>query len=51
MSTEKQPATEAPGNSEDWETRCPKREDGWHCRHWYDGDACCACGDPAEVLP
>ena len=27
------------------ETSCPKREDGQHCGCWYDGGACCACGD------
>jgi len=32
---------------DDWETECPKREDKQHCNCWYDGDACCACGDPA----
>lgn len=31
----------------DWETPCPKRADRIHCEHWYDGDACCACGDRA----
>lgn len=30
--------------SEDWETACPKREDGQHCNCWYDGSPCCACG-------
>ena len=29
------------------ETPCPKREDKQHCNCWYDGEACCACGDPA----
>lgn len=29
------------------ETACPKREDRQHCNCWYDGKACCACGDPA----
>lgn len=33
--------------SKDWETPCPKREDGIHCTCWYDGDKCCGCGDPA----
>ncbi len=28
------------------ETACPKREDKIHCDCWYDGDRCCACGDP-----
>lgn len=31
----------------DWETPCLKREDGIHCTCWYDGEKCCACGDPA----
>lgn len=31
----------------EWETRCPKREDGQHCTCWYDGEECCACGDKA----
>jgi hypothetical protein len=31
--------------SNDWETECPKREDRQHCNCWYDGEACCACGD------
>lgn len=29
------------------ETPCPKRDDGQHCNCWYDGETCCACGDPA----
>lgn len=36
------------GNPDDpntWETKCPKREDEQHCVHWYDDEACCACGD------
>lgn len=36
-----------------WETPCPVRVDGAHCRHWYDGDDCCACGPatgPAGAL-
>lgn len=25
---------------------CPKRDDGTHCEHWWDGDKpCCNCGD------
>ncbi len=28
------------------ETPCPAREDKIHCNCWYDGEACCACGDP-----
>lgn len=31
-----------------WETPCPKREDKFHCNCWYEGDACCACGDPED---
>lgn len=33
----------------DWETPCPKREDSQHCDCWYDGEACHACGDAAEL--
>jgi hypothetical protein len=33
---------------DDWETPCPAREDGAHCDHWYDGEACCDCHDPAD---
>lgn len=31
------------------ETLCPSapRNDAAHCVHWYDGEACCRCGDPA----
>lgn len=32
---------------DDWETPCPKRVDNVHCSCWYDGYACCSCGDPA----
>ena len=31
----------------DWETECAAREDRTHCTCWYDGSACCSCGDPA----
>ena len=31
-----------------WETPCPQRPDNKHCVHWYDGDACCTCGDALE---
>lgn len=31
--------------TQEWETPCPKTEDGKHCQHWYDGTRCCACGD------
>lgn len=31
-----------------WETKCPKSDDGFHCEHWYDGEACHACGDPPD---
>jgi hypothetical protein len=27
------------------ETPCHKRQDGQHCNCWYDGGACCACGE------
>ncbi len=33
---------------EEWETPCLKRADRQHCDCWYDGAACCACGDDAE---
>lgn len=33
-------------SEEHWETPCPKREDKLHCECWYDGEKCCACGDP-----
>ncbi len=29
------------------ETPCPARKDAQHCVHWWDGEACCHCGDPA----
>ncbi|MGH8899430.1 MAG: hypothetical protein ACRDZ4_20995 [Egibacteraceae bacterium] len=32
----------------EWETACPERADQKHCVCWYDGDPCCACGDPAD---
>lgn len=28
------------------ETPCPQRTDEMHCSCWYDGDECCACGEP-----
>lgn len=37
-----------PNLDANWETPCPKREDGRHCDCWYDGQACCACGAAAE---
>lgn len=38
---------DAPGSEE---TPCPKREDGTHCVHWWDGDhPCCACGDNSQA--
>lgn len=33
---------------DEWETPCPKSDDSAHCNCWYDGGACCYCGDPAE---
>lgn len=33
------------GLPENWETPCPKRSDKLHCDCWFDGKACCACGD------
>lgn len=28
---------------------CPKRDDGTHCVHWWDGEEpCCACGDNSD---
>lgn len=39
-------------DEQNWETSCSKREDGQHCNCWYDGKACCACGDnPAPEPP
>lgn len=35
----------------DEETPCPIREDEMHCNCWYDGKACCACGDAALPEP
>jgi hypothetical protein len=38
----------------EWETPCPAREDKQHCNCWYDGKACCGCGDepsPSEPAP
>ncbi len=32
------------------ESPCPSRGDATHCVHWWDGDACCACGDGAMKL-
>jgi histidine triad (HIT) family protein len=32
-----------------WETPCPARADRTHCPHWYDGEACCGCHDPATA--
>ena len=34
---------------ENWETECPKRKDKIHCVHWYDGEACCDCGDSGNI--
>lgn len=42
------PTTETVAD-EDWETPCPNREDGQHCNCWYDGGACCACGDKPKL--
>mgnify|MGYP001598549538 FL=1 len=33
------------GDKDTWETPCPDRKDSIHCVCWYDGLACCACGD------
>lgn len=30
----------------DEDERCASGQDGIHCRCWFDGDACCACGAP-----
>lgn len=35
--------------SQDWETPCSEREDGQHCNCWYDGEACCSCGDKPQL--
>ena len=34
-------------SDQDWETDCPKRDDGQHCSCWYDNERCCACGAEA----
>ena len=31
----------------DMEYSCIGREDGIHCDHWWDGEACCNCKAPA----
>lgn len=41
------PLSKVPQEDGAWETNCPAREDNTHCVHWYDGGACCGCGDPA----
>jgi len=28
---------------------CPYSDDGIHCEHWWDGEACCLCGAPAVM--
>ncbi len=38
-------STPVPGDPS--ETPCPARDDAMHCNCWYDGEACCACNDPA----
>ncbi len=36
------------GEHDAWETPCPSpKSDGWHCTHWYDGDGCHFCNEPA----
>jgi hypothetical protein len=37
-------------DSGEWETPCPVRDDRQHCNCWYDGEACCGCGD-LPLLP
>ena len=32
-------------NFQDWETECRNSLDTQHCDCWYDGKACCYCGD------
>ena len=39
-----------PVTEQEWETPCPNREDRMHCDCWYDGKACCSCGDPGEQI-
>lgn len=34
---------------DDCEIKCPESDDGQHCVHWGDGDACCYCDSPAEA--
>jgi hypothetical protein len=46
------PAVSAsPATPSDEETPCPVRSDKQHCNCWYDGEPCCACGDPAVTRP
>jgi hypothetical protein len=46
------PAVSAsPASPSDEETPCPVRSDKQHCNCWYDGEPCCACGDPAVTRP
>lgn len=33
---------------EHWETECAQSPDKQHCACWYDGYACCYCGDPPD---
>jgi hypothetical protein len=36
---------------EEVETPCTVREDKQHCRCWYDGSPCCACGSGTKTPP
>lgn len=33
-------------DTEAWVEYCPDSEDNKHCSCWWDGLACCYCGDP-----
>lgn len=44
---EKPVTDEKQGKIIDEETPCPKRDDEIHCVCWWEGEACCACDDPA----
>lgn len=37
-------------SEQEWETSCPGRKDQQHCNCWYDGEACCGCGDGERLF-
>jgi hypothetical protein len=49
--TEPPAVSASPASPSDEETPCPVRSDKQHCNCWYDGEPCCACGDPAVTRP